>query len=69
MKLAKTLTDEQKKIYVENGGSVCPYCGSEYIEINGSPQVEGLEVHQELYCTDCGRGWCDSYILNDVVEM
>jgi len=48
--------------HAEQGGTCCPFCGSE--------QIEGLEVvmscggaSQETFCLDCQGSWADTYTL------
>lgn len=62
------LTKDQKIKYVKNGGSKCPYCGSSDIEGVRHPQVDGPGASQEVHCRNCGKGWHDLYVLDDVTE-
>lgn len=51
---------EQK--YIKDGGTHCPYCGSEQIE-GGSISVEGGCCWQKVWCNACGAEWDDIYHL------
>jgi hypothetical protein len=53
------MTDEQ---YLEQGGSKCPFCGSEHID--------GARLHSDynypwcnVVCEDCEETWTDHYEL------
>lgn len=69
IQLSKTLTDGQKREYLSHGGARCPYCKSKDLEANGSPQIDGPDAWQEMYCLTCGSGWRDYYKLDDIIEM
>ena len=59
-------TEEQKKKYMDNGGGICPKCGS--TDISGSCfDVESeLSAWQPVVCNNCGEQWNDIYKLVDV---
>ena len=68
MKKTKALTAWQKKHYIENTSSQCPYCHSD--NITGSAvEVDADSAWQEVSCTDCERSWQDIYKLVDVEEI
>jgi len=62
-----TLTDEQKRKYLNGGYGKCPFCGSDAIE-GGFIEVDGDSCWQPVTCTDCGKRWNDIYRLADVEE-
>lgn len=56
------LTQEQKRVYMESGGGVCPFCGSD--EISGdSVDIEAQQAWQNVDCQACGQSWRDVYKL------
>lgn len=61
----KPLTDDQKDKYLENSG-VCPYCGSEDIEGEGSYDYGDDSIFAKVHCYSCGQNWEDVYVLAGV---
>ncbi len=55
--------------YVKNGGSTCPYCGSQEIEGEGSLDNMGSSAYQRIRCTHCEKEWDDTYILTGFDEV
>jgi len=56
-----------KNKYIENGGNICPYCGSEHID-SGIITFE-TEISATVVCYDCNKVWKDIYKICDVEEM
>ena len=49
--------------FVETGGGSCPYCRSKNTCAQEQIQGEGDEANRMAECHDCGRVWCECYIL------
>lgn len=49
--------------YVENGGTSCPYCGSQDITTFGPIEAEGGCAWQDITCNNCNNDWVDNYSL------
>jgi hypothetical protein len=62
------LTQEQKKVYIENTGNICPFCKSTDIT-GGSVNIEGREARQEVWCNECHGQWRDVYTLAFVEDI
>jgi formate dehydrogenase maturation protein FdhE len=58
---------KQAKKYLEQRGSVCPFCGSWDIE-GGSMDFEAGEIAQRISCHKCNERWTDVYKLAAVVD-
>jgi len=53
------------KVYVENGGTKCPFCG--HWNISGDEVTTGNgEASQEMFCGKCGNEWLDIYKLTSI---
>jgi len=63
-----TLSGEQIKDYVRQGGTICPYCGSREIE-GGTMDADGDYVWCVVDCNNCHMQWQDSYRLVGLIEM
>ena len=63
----KKLTDEQKRDYIDNFGTRCPYCDSEEIE-GGSWDLGVGQFWQNIVCHTCKKEWTDIYTLTAVEE-
>lgn len=62
-----TLTDKQKKDYVDDLGIHCPYCDSD--DIWGDDWDFGTgEFWQTIKCRECGKKWTDVYTLSAIEE-
>ena len=61
------LTDDEKKAYVDSGGSRCPYCFSQDVTA-GRHDADNDYVAFEITCETCGRIWSDIHKLADIVE-
>jgi hypothetical protein len=59
------LTFQRKAQYLADGGSKCPFCGSDEIE-GGHMEVDGTTTWQEVTCLKCDESWQDIYQLSDV---
>jgi hypothetical protein len=62
------LSPKKKDRHIKQGSIKCPYCGSE--DITGEEvEIEENMATQEVFCSDCERGWRDIYKLVDVEEI
>ena len=55
-----TLTKEAIDKYIEQGGVVCPYCGSANLDA-GSFQSDSHGAWQSINCENCDKEWFDEY--------
>jgi len=60
------ITAEQRKYYLDNKGSRCPFCGKMALE-GDSVDVEAGVARQSITCAKCGKEWEDVYSLVDIV--
>ena len=58
----------KNKKYVKKGGSICPYCESYDITVDGNPLFDANYVSQDVKCDDCGSEWRDVYTLSFAEE-
>jgi len=61
----KTLSDADKKVYLESGGQECPLCGSGNVE-GGLVDIKGNHAYQDISCLDCEKEWTDEYTLSGI---
>lgn len=54
--------------YVADGGTKCPFCGSEEIS-GGGMQTDVGRAWQNMECEDCGSTWNDTYRLTGIEEL
>lgn len=57
-----------KDEYVARGGVRCPHCRSWDIE-GGVVEIESGTASQEVWCSSCGRAWCDTYELTGYEDI
>jgi hypothetical protein len=57
-----TISDDDARDYVRQGGVSCPACGSEDIEGDGY-ESDAHYVAQPMECHDCRAKWTDVYSL------
>lgn len=62
-----TLTESQKKEYIDRGGLRCPYCQSKEIGNRGAISADEQPT-VEVRCDECGKGWTDIFALTDIQE-
>ena len=55
----------KKRHYMNNNGSICPFCDSHNIE-GGPFEADGTTVWQNVICNNCGAEWTDIYRLTNV---
>ena len=57
-----------KEAYIKNGGTGCPYCGSDNLE-GGQYLSDDNGICQMITCLNghCQRSWYDSYTLTDII--
>jgi formate dehydrogenase maturation protein FdhE len=53
--------------YLEQGGLVCPFCGSWDIA-GGSMDFDAGEIAQRISCHECNEQWTDVYKLAVVAD-
>ena len=61
------MQEKQAKKYLEQGGLVCPFCGSQHIEA-GSMIFEAGGITQRIFCHACNERWTDVYKLEAVMD-
>lgn len=60
----KTLSNKQKKAYLENPDN-CPSCGSAEVISEGNWE-DILCIYEEWRCKECDVWWVETYTLTDV---
>lgn len=63
--LPTVLTGDMTRHYVADGGTECPFCGSDDIE-GSTVQVDGATAWQDITCPSCGAEWRDIFSLSGV---
>jgi len=64
-----TLTKQQQRDHIDDGGVHCPYCNSEELDSDYTTVDAGrLRLFQQVYCEKCGRDWTDVYALAEIME-
>ena len=53
--------------YIDNGGTLCPYCRS-YNIAGDHIQVDAGSAWQDVRCDDCGKEWQDTYTLTGFAD-
>lgn len=57
-----TINDEQKRVYLDHGGTSCPNCGG--ADLTGGPvEVDAGRAAQPMRCESCAARWRDEYVL------
>lgn len=56
----KKITREVTKLYIENGGVFCPFCGGSSIEVMETDLEAGQAT---VLCYSCHEEWKDIYKL------
>lgn len=62
-----TLTESQKKEYIDRGGLRCPYCQSKETGNCGSVSWDE-QPSVEVKCDTCEKTWIDIFTLTDIQE-
>ena len=52
--------------YLENGGKLCPFCGSDNISADESFVAEGLAGWQQVVCDSCHKEWTDLWQMTGI---
>lgn len=60
-----TMTEEQKKEYLDNGGEYCPFCKRYTIQKVGEDFSKDT-ITMEMKCNACKETWTDTFTLTDV---
>jgi len=61
----QTMTEEQKKEYLQGGGNHCPYCKSDNLS-TGEKNFDDRYATVNVVCDDCAKEWTDIYTMTDV---
>jgi len=67
-KILDKLIPYRKKKYIKEGGTTCPYCGSNNI-CGQHMEVDSTGAWQEIHCDDCNKTWNDVYKMTDIEEV
>ena len=67
LKKYATPTKIDKRKYLREKGSVCPFCGSRDLDAE-DPEVDGPTGSVEVTCGNCQSSWNDVYTLSDISE-
>jgi len=59
------LVDDEVKLYIEQGGVRCPFCGSDDLH-TGRLQTDAGIAWQRVECCSCEARWKDQYNLTDI---
>jgi len=63
-------SNEQKKIYVNKKGLVCPYCNSKSLSVSrGADTMEPDLIDMDVMCDDCNKEWKEIYKLLTIEEI
>jgi DNA-directed RNA polymerase subunit RPC12/RpoP len=62
------LTRVRKKQYMDNGGNICPYCGSNDLDCSRF-HSDNACAWQNITCSDCKKEWRDVYTLTDIEKI
>jgi len=54
--------DPNERTYLDKGGMVCPFCGSDQLDAGPMDDQEQV-IYQNVVCRVCQREWTDSYTL------
>ena len=52
--------------YIDNGGNLCPYCGSSHITGNEIDFPSDGVISQLIMCGSCQRTWSEYYTLTSI---
>lgn len=61
------LTREQKRKYLQGGGTHCPYCGSDQLDADGITDMD--EATERVRCLTCKKEWHDDYKIVAIREI
>lgn len=57
-----------KQEYLKNP-ALCPYCGSNDLETDGSEPIDLHSLGEIVTCNKCEAVWQDVYTMTDVIEI
>jgi len=57
--------DMARKVMQCDGGDVCPFCRHEAVE-DGDIKLEEVSAYRSVVCQQCGRKWCEVWLLDGV---
>lgn len=55
-------TPASQAMYIDEGGTRCPFCGSHNIE-GQEVNIDAGTAWQDVHCNDCPEEWQDTYTL------
>ena len=59
-------TQKQTKTYIKQGGTYCPYCGSDDL-LTGDLDDQGYsEISRDVHCCDCKENWIEGFEMTEV---
>ena len=63
------ITRKQRDIYLHDGGSRCPFCGSRSMksEIVQYDRLQGV-IEVEVECMKCKKDWFDVFTLSNILD-
>ncbi len=64
----KNLTAEEIDLYIADGGTSCPYCGSDELENEDMEHCHSKTVIR-TWCNVCDREWSEKYQLVGLEEI
>ncbi len=61
------ITRQQRDTYLQDGGSRCPFCGSQSMasEVVMYDRLTG-EIHCQIECISCHKDWVDIFTLTNI---
>lgn len=63
-----SLTKKQIKQHVSTGGTSCPYCNLDNINMYDQ-DIPSNQIIGKVSCDDCGKQWLDIYTLTSIEEV
>jgi len=63
------ITRQQRDTYLQDGGSRCPFCGSQSMksEIVQYDRLQGV-IEVEVECMKCKKDWFDLFTLSNILD-
>ncbi len=55
------LTEEQLRKYQADDGDICPFCGSDRVDIDDGLRTYVGRVEEDKLCLNCEEEWTDVY--------
>lgn len=67
--IQRVFTEDDQADYVGHGGSRCPVCDSQFIELTESAGYNKTATSVKVLCTDCNSTWVNHYRLAEFAEV